>query len=150
MEPKKPHVHLFGKEIQNDQPPDKTSESMREPGKRKTWNWKKEEDCCGSPKGDLVWGIIVLLAGIILLTNSLGLVAWEFWQHVWLFWPAIFILMGVSIILGRNLISRFVISILTVTICLFIIVYSLIQIGSPLLSYISPEVINFISNINFK
>jgi hypothetical protein len=94
--------------------------------------------------GSVVWGIFVLFAGVILLLNTLHLVPWNFWDTIWKFWPLLFILAGIHIIFGKNSASRLIMAILTILLFTYVVIYGLVQIGSPLIRYFPP---NLISNI---
>jgi len=65
-------------------------------------------------EGSVVWGILLILAGSIFLTNTLQILPWEIWVHVLEYWPLLLILAGVQIILGNNIISRLLITALTI------------------------------------
>lgn len=134
----KPHLHIFGSEI-NDE------ESFKDGKKKSDWVSTKGDKSAG-----ISWGVVVLLSGVILLLNTLNILPWEFWDHVWQFWPALLILIGIAAILGNNFVSRMILGILTTFVCLFIIIFGLIRVNSSLVKYFSPELINFVNNLNVK
>ena len=54
-------------------------------------------------RGNLFWGVIIVLAGILLLLNQFGLLPVSAWA---LFWPIVLILLGVWFLLGPVLSRR--------------------------------------------
>ena len=48
-------------------------------------------------RGSLFWGVIIVLAGVLLLLNQLGLLPINAWAF---FWPIVLILLGVWFLLG--------------------------------------------------
>ena len=67
-----------------------------------------------------VGGVVFVFAGIVLLLNALGVISWGFWDAVVNFWPVILILLGVQMILGRGLVSRVIVLVVTIAALLFI------------------------------
>ncbi len=51
-------------------------------------------------RGSLFWGVIIVLAGVLLLLNQFGLLPVSAWS---LFWPIVLILLGVWFLLGPTL-----------------------------------------------
>jgi hypothetical protein len=54
-------------------------------------------------RGNLFWGVIIVLAGVLLLLNQLGLLPVSAWA---LFWPIVLILLGVWFLLGPVMARR--------------------------------------------
>ena len=54
-------------------------------------------------RGSIFWGVIIVLAGVLLLLNQFGLLPVNVWS---LFWPIALILLGVWILLGPTLARR--------------------------------------------
>ena len=98
--------------------------------------------------GNITWGVLILFAGIVLLLNSLNIVPWQFWNYVWMFWPALFVLIGIHVILGNNIVSRFVTLVIAVIIFIFIILYGLLQVHSPLIQFIPKDLLNSVLFFN--
>lgn len=48
------------------------------------------------------WGIIIVLAGLLLLAGNLGLIPTGFWQQLWRFWPIVLIILGAGFIFGKE------------------------------------------------
>lgn len=73
----------------------------------------KEEDTTYNdrhhrPHGPI--GALILIGiGTIFLLNNLGFLPLDVWQNLWRFWPAILILIGLQLILGRNPRSNFIV-----------------------------------------
>lgn len=80
--------------------------------------------------GDPVWAIFLISVGIILLLNNFELIPWSIWGNIWKFWPIFLILAGVRIIIGKNVISTILISIIGILLAGVIILYSVISISS--------------------
>ena len=146
----KPHIHLFGEEINSAHEYDE-NEVINLKKEKDDWNkyyteeWKKHRHHGG---GGVIWGLIIFLAGIMLLLNSLKIVPWDFWQYVWPFWPGLLIILGVHAILGRNIISRIITFLITLALLGLIITYGLVEIASPLVKYIPQNAIDFINTFN--
>jgi hypothetical protein len=43
----------------------------------------------------LIWGLFVLLLGLVLLIGNLR-PEWHIWRNLWKFWPVILIVMGIN------------------------------------------------------
>lgn len=50
-------------------------------------------------RGAIVWGLILIVVGLIWLSNNLGYLPGDFWRTVWRFWPVLLILIGLEIAL---------------------------------------------------
>ncbi len=51
-------------------------------------------------KSSIFWGIVVILAGVLLLLNTFGLLSLSVWK---IFWPAFLVILGIWFILGPRL-----------------------------------------------
>lgn len=54
-------------------------------------------------KSSIFWGTVVILAGVLLLLNTLGLLSLSVWK---IFWPAFLVILGIWFILGPRLHKR--------------------------------------------
>jgi hypothetical protein len=138
----KPHVHIFGEEF--DSWKFKREDHHREREER------HKERCihCGYHHGcGVILGLMILLTGSVLFLNTMGVVSSDFWRVILPLWPLLLVLLGVRIILGRNIVSRVITIFLAVIIFCFVIFYGLVEIGSPALNYLLPSLHNNI-NIN--
>jgi hypothetical protein len=54
------------------------------------------------PAAGLLIPLVLVCVGIVLLLNTLGVLAWESWSEIGRFWPVLVIAFGLSI-LRRNL-----------------------------------------------
>lgn len=45
---------------------------------------------------------ILIFLGAVFLLNNFGILPWDVWQSLWKFWPAILILIGAEILLGKS------------------------------------------------
>ena len=89
--------------------------------------------------GDMIWGMLLLFAGVMLLLNFLEIIPWDFWSHVWRFWPVLIVLSGISILLGNSWLSRFLVIIVSTIIFSLIILVGLKAIGYPFAEILPSE-----------
>lgn len=82
------------------------------------------------------WGAMFIFGGIILLLNSFEYLPWNIWERIIRFWPIMIIVLGIKIILGNNVVSRFVTGIIILILSLSLLIY--------ILSSVSPEMINWV------
>ncbi len=52
-------------------------------------------------RGQAVFPIFLVVMGIVLLLQTLGVLSWGLWATLWRFWPVLLILLGLSIVLRR-------------------------------------------------
>lgn len=65
--------------------------------------------------GSILFPILLIALGVVLLTQTLGLVPWEIWGRLWGFWPVIVILIGLDILVGgRGTIFRYIIGLIAI------------------------------------
>ena len=141
----KPRVTVFGQDLNAED-----EKEERRDGKQKHKH-HRGCGCCGEGGcGSGAWGFAVLLAGIMLLFNTIGLVPWEVWQFIWPFWPALLVLLGISIFLGRNAFARLISSLLALAVFLTIFIYSLMAVKSPMADYFPGWLTNFVSGLNIN
>ena len=48
-----------------------------------------------------IWGIILVLLGVILLLQTFNVLPWGLWGSLWRLWPLLLIAIGLNIILSR-------------------------------------------------
>ncbi len=48
-------------------------------------------------------GIVLLIAGVILLLQTTGVLPWDLWISLWRFWPLLVIALGIHILFGRRI-----------------------------------------------
>jgi|GEM_PF-2029921 len=143
-----PRVTLFGEEINRE---DMGEEKRERKEAKKVDHIERPMGCCGGhghhPQSGCggVWGLAVVLSGIVLLMNTLGLIPWSFWNFVVSFWPTLLILIGIRFLVGRNIIARIFTFLIAVMVFSFVITYSLIQIDSPFVNYLPGEVVGFVN-----
>jgi len=89
----------------------------------------------------MFWGMILLFAGVIALLYTMGFISHAFWYAIVPFWPILLILWGASIILGRHWFARFILFLFALAFLIIIIFYGLVKTDSPLVSYLSPNVV---------
>lgn len=140
----KPKVTLFGQDLNAEE---KKEEKAAHKHTDRCRCGRHGRDCgCGSG----VWGFAVILAGVILLLNTLGLVSWGVWQFIWPFWPAFLVLVGISIFLGRNAFARLISSLLALAVMVVIFIYSLMRVESPMAGYLPQWAKDFVNGLNIK
>lgn len=98
---------------------------MDEPQDSETYSWRHHRS--GSPVG----AVLFIGLGLLLLFNNLGWLPWSTWDVVWRFWPIILIMWGLQMMLGRNLVSKLILSVVAVLVILFILFYVLVTSSSP-------------------
>lgn len=52
--------------------------------------------------GRFIWGLVVVVAGILLLAASLGWLDWAFLLSLLQLWPVVLVLIGIQLLLGRS------------------------------------------------
>jgi hypothetical protein len=127
----RPHIQVFGGEVDN---------NSNEP--------KKGENCRCGHRSNVIWGLIVLFAGIMLFLNGLGIVSWEAWNYIWLFWPALLVLLGLRIILGHSIVANFIIFIAGIAILGIVAVYALVHTDPNLVSFLPQGFVDCVKNLN--
>lgn len=66
----------------------------------------KDDNCVNN--GAIIWGVLLVFAGLMLLYTSLGGLPWSAWGEVWKFWPVLVVLAGTHIIVGNTWWGRIV------------------------------------------
>lgn len=155
-EPSQQHVHIFGAEVNSSG--DSKSETKEDWRKRKQ-EWKQEHQAqrvqrraewraqrdewrqVHRHEGGMFWGLILLLVGVLALMYTMGYVSPVFWHAIIPFWPILLILWGASLVLGRHWFTRFILFLFALVFFVIVIIYGLVRAGSPLVSYLSPNVV---------
>lgn len=123
-----PNVHVFGKPIDE-----------------KRCRRREERESAGE-----IGGLMFLLAGLILLLNSLNAVPWDVWQHVWPFWPVLVVVIGAQIMLGKGPVGRIIAFALALFLFLAVTGSALRAVGSPVADYVPDAALRFIDALNVK
>ncbi len=84
-----------------------------------------ERDYRHFDSGNFVWGTTLIIAGVLFLLNSFGVVPWEVWNSVWRFWPIVLVLWGIQVLLGGSSFARAIITILTVASLVVVALYAI-------------------------
>jgi hypothetical protein len=124
--------------------PSKDSENFSE--------FVKEECYPPHPRG-VFGGLLFLLVGITFLMNNMGIIPWSFWASLWQFWPVILIIIGFRILFGSGIFSRFIVTLITIFLLLFVWTKVLIIIGSPLVYQLGLDQLpwfNFLTNLTIN
>jgi hypothetical protein len=141
------HVRIFGVDV------DATGDHD---WRRRKEEWKaerrkdREERHCHYEGRSVFWGLFVLFLGIVFFLSTLGLLPHGFWHEIAPFWPALLILWGLDILMGRSWFSRIVIFIVALVLFLGIVAYGLVRSSSPLVTRFPPNVVNAAGNINLQ
>ena len=74
-------------------------------------------------QGGGVWGIFLIFLGCLLLLNSFGTLSWEIWNRLIDFWPVLLILVGIRIILGKSLLARLLMTLISLAVFGSVLLY---------------------------
>ncbi len=137
-----PHIHIFGSEM--------NKEEVKSSPQQKDYRYEKIKvrNYYHHHGGGSSLGLFLLFTGIILLFNYSNIIPWDFWKYVIPFWPVVLVLAGIRIMIGRNWVSNFVVFFLSLIIFLYIIIYGLYKVHSPLVKNLPAETVNSINNFN--
>ena len=127
---KEPKVTVFGKDVKEDQESGHSHLHGRKDG------------------GDFIFGLLMVLAGIIFLFNTLGILPWSVWGIVGRLWPVILILIGVDIIFGHSWVSHVFTFILTFAAGAIILGLIFMNFSPQTLTFLPAEALNFLTVIN--
>jgi len=155
-----PHVRIFGENIsggdKNKEEPkvfeenkdfkDRCESRAWRHQMRREWRHNHHGNCCGHHSSG-IFGLAVLMVGVLLLLNSIGAVTWHVWNFIWPFWPALLIFFGLRLLFGHNWGAEGLLFLLGLALYAFIIIYVLIQMNSPWVSHLPPQITNFINNL---
>jgi len=61
----------------------------------------------------ILGGLFLVFLGSIFLLTNLGLIPSSVWNELWKFWPVLVILLGLRLLTGRNIVSRIIITLVT-------------------------------------
>src|SRR4030042_3798107 len=50
-------------------------------------------------RGTIVWGLILIIVGLVWFLNNVGYLPGNFWRTLWRFWPVLIILIGLEVAL---------------------------------------------------
>jgi hypothetical protein len=143
-----PNVHLFGEQIKSKQ------KHNCECGCGHGHRHHDHDDPCRCHRhhtGGMIFGLGILFVGVLLLLGNAGIVPKEVWIYILPFWPVLLILVGFGIILGHGFVSHFIVSLLTLATFCLIIMYALISVNSPLITYwhIPAGLVDFINQFKY-
>lgn len=127
-----PHVRIFGEPLNSEN----------------KVNSSGYHRCGGKDSGNIFWGLIIIFGGILLLLNNIGIASWEIWNYIWPFWPVLLIILGIRIVFGRGWLSGLFTFLFILVSLVTIVIYGLIQVGSPIVAGLSPQITDFMSNFN--
>jgi len=91
--------------------------------RREMRDWRKHRE------RNPFWGIVFLSIGVIFLLNNFGILSWDVWDILWKFWPIFLIVVGLQIILGKSLIAKMIISLISILLVLFAVLFAVSQVN---------------------
>jgi hypothetical protein len=101
----------------------------KEPNKsrwEKRWERRQERwEHRGDRGGNITLAVFFIFIGLLFLTNNLGILPWLVWSEIWKFWPVFLILFGIQVLIGRSIIGRIVMTIVSVSVLLAVFWYIL-------------------------
>jgi len=56
-------------------------------------------------RGNLVWPLVLVVVGVILLLNNIGVLSGNVWEMIWRFWPLLLIVLGLDSLFRRGSIT---------------------------------------------
>lgn len=75
------------------------------------------------------WPIFLIVLGILLLLNNLGILPWSIWSNLWKFWPLILILFGLEMLLGKGRLTNVLITLIGLSLLLVIVTLTIPEFG---------------------
>lgn len=97
--------------------------------------------------GGVVWGVVLVFAGIVLLFNTLSVIPWEIWERLLIYWPALLILGGLHIIMGNSLLSRLLLTLFSIVILGTVCLLAIRLYGPDLVSALPPPATEFLNTV---
>ena len=138
---KKRHIYVFGEEI---------GEKIDEEGKDEPTTMHQaiyHHRYTREHRGGSIWGCLLLFAGLILVLNNFGIIAWTFWYAIAPLWPLLLVLFGLRIIFGRSTVARIIVLLLTCIFIMMTIIYGLLRINAPLSKQIPTGMRNSVETV---
>lgn len=85
---------------------DEKEEKDEKGGEQRDWGreWTREEKWARDPLGGLIWGLIIILAGLALVAANLGTFPWLTWDNAWAF-----IFIGAGLLFVLEIVIRLVV-----------------------------------------
>lgn len=128
----KQHVYVFGEEVGEQVSAEDVKEEKEMPtgghhDKSERRRVREHRD-----GGGVIFGFLLLFAGIMLILNNFGVVSWIFWYAIAPLWPLLLVLLGLRIIFGHSRASRVITALFAILFGVVVIAYGLIRINSPL------------------
>jgi lia operon protein LiaF len=77
----------------------------------------------------ILGGLVLIFLGTVFLLNNLGILPSNVWNEVWKFWPVLFILFGLRLLGGKNIVSRIIITLVTLFAFAGVLAYILFYYG---------------------
>lgn len=80
-----------------------------------------------SDSGDSIWGMLLIVGGVIFLLNTVGFISWDIWSTLGMLWPVLLILWGMQIILGNSRVARGIMIIISAVVLVIIALFAVGQ-----------------------
>lgn len=93
--------------------------------------------------GAILWGGTLIVVGIVLLLNSMGILSWDLWGFLWRFWPVFIIIWGLDMVLGHSLWGGVLAGVLGLFVIIGVIAYSILAFGNLQTPRSLSEILNF-------
>lgn len=80
-----------------------------------------------SDSGDGIWGMLLIVGGVIFLLNIVGFISWDIWSTLGMLWPILLILWGMQIILGNSRVARGIMVLISAVVLIIIVLFAVGQ-----------------------
>lgn len=151
MEPNndtKQHVYVFGEKVGEQAPAEGVQEEKEMPiGDHRDKKGERRRVREYHDGGGVIFGFLLLFAGIVLILNNFGVVSWIFWYAIAPLWPLLLVLLGLRIIFGHSRASRVITALFAILFGAVVIAYGLIRINSPLSNRVPTGLRNSVETI---
>jgi hypothetical protein len=152
-----PHVRIFGQEVSRGEGSEekagdasRTEARAEHRAQRDEWRakrrehredmreWRRSYACYHRDHSGSFMGLLFIFGGMVLLLNSMDIISWEFWGAIQPLWPLLFVYLGLLIIAGHDPASHFIVFITGAVLCLWVILYGIVAVHSPLADALAP------------
>lgn len=75
------------------------------------------------------FAVLLIIFGLILLLNNIGLLPWEIWDQIWRLWPVLWVVLGLYWLLGKSVWMKILMTIIIVLLMGYILTVSLLSVS---------------------
>lgn len=93
---------------------------------------------------DSTSGFFLIFIGALLFLNTLEVLPWKIWQDLLSLWPILIILMGLNILMGKNLLTRTLLNIINLVLFGSLFLFILQNFAPQLVTWLPEELNNYI------